>query len=155
MNPKPAVLALLACCSSAFALIGEDAKQIEGRYGKPMRVVAEHGNYRHVGYASHGFMILVEFLDGISKGEEFTRPDKSNLSSDVVKQILALSADKDQTWRDLHQRTAIDSGVDQTARRWLFSRPKAISSLCKIQILLSRNRSNQSMKPTALFAVVP
>ncbi len=101
MNPKPAVLALLACCSSAFALIGEDAKQIEGRYGKPMRVVAEHGNYRHVGYASHGFMILVEFLDGISKGEEFARPDKSNLSSDVVKQILALSADKDQTWRDL------------------------------------------------------
>ena len=66
-----------------------------------MRVVAEHGNYRHVGYASHGFMILVEFLDGISKGEEFARPDKSNLSSDVVKQILALSADKDQTWRDL------------------------------------------------------
>jgi hypothetical protein len=66
-----------------------------------MRVVAEHGNYRHVGYASHGFMILVEFLEGISKGEEFARPDKSNLSSDVVKQILALSADKDQTWRDL------------------------------------------------------
>ena len=99
--PKLIALALFVSCASAFALIGEDANQIEARYGKPIQVAAERGDYRDVGYAFHGFMIMVHFVDGISKTETFARPDKSNLSSDAVKEILALSAGKDQTWRDL------------------------------------------------------
>lgn len=97
-------LALLVFCSSAFARIGEDVKQIEARYGKPIRIEAERGNYRDVDHASHGFMIMVHFIDGISKIEAFARPDKSNLSTDSVKEILALSAGKDQTWRDLPEK---------------------------------------------------
>jgi hypothetical protein len=49
-------------------------------------------------------MIIVDFIDGISKTEAFARPDKSNFSHDAVKEILALSADEDQTWRELPQK---------------------------------------------------
>jgi hypothetical protein len=87
--------------ATAFALIGEDAKQIESRYGKPRKLVEEHGEYRDVGYASHGFMIIVNFVGGVSKREGFAFPDRSSLTEDAIKQILALSAEKDQTWRDL------------------------------------------------------
>ena len=41
MKPLVILSALLAFCASAFALTGEDAKQTEGRYGKPKRMMAE------------------------------------------------------------------------------------------------------------------
>ncbi len=44
---------------------------------------------------------LIELFDGVSKREGFARPDKSNLSSDAVQQILVLSAVEGTKWRDL------------------------------------------------------
>ncbi|HEU0047350.1 MAG TPA: hypothetical protein VFQ43_07075 [Nitrososphaera sp.] len=95
---------LFIVCPSAFALIGENTKQIETRYGKPIKIEAESGNFRDLDYASHGFLIMVHFIEGISRIEAFGRPDKSNISSDAVRELLALSADKDQTWRELPQK---------------------------------------------------
>ncbi len=60
MKPRLAIMALFAFSSSAFALIGEDAKQIEARYGKPMQVLTDRGDYREVGYAYRGFMLIVK-----------------------------------------------------------------------------------------------
>ncbi len=86
---------------SALALIGDDAKQIEARYGKPRKIIKEQGEYRDVGYAANGFMIVVNFVGGVSKQEGFALPDRSALTEDAVKRIRALSAEKGQTWRDL------------------------------------------------------
>jgi hypothetical protein len=101
MKLHPLIVLFLAFASSAFALIGEDAKQIEARYGKPMRVLTDRGNYREVGYAYAGFMLIVRFVDGISKSEGWARPDKSMLSPDAVRQILTISAPPSVTWRHL------------------------------------------------------
>ena len=87
--------------SAALALIGDDMQQIETRYGKPMQVVAEHGAHREIGYGAHDFMIVVDFVDGVSQRETFARPDKSTLSAEAVQQLLALSAAEGQTWRGL------------------------------------------------------
>ena len=46
-------------------------------------------------------MLVVRFIDGISKQEGFARPDKSMLSPDAVKQILKISAPDSVTWREL------------------------------------------------------
>jgi hypothetical protein len=100
MKPR-LIIALFGFTSSAFALIGEDAKQIEARYGNPMQVLTDRGDYREVGYAYRGFMLIVKFESGISKGEGFARPDKSMLSPDAVKQILEISASPSVTWREL------------------------------------------------------
>jgi hypothetical protein len=90
--------------SLAFALIGEDAKQIEARYGKPMRVLMERGDYREVGYAPRGFMLIVRFIAGVSKQEGWARPDKSALSADAIKRILALSAPESVAWQELPRK---------------------------------------------------
>ena len=47
---------------------------------------------------------MVHFVEGISRTEAFGRPGKSNISSEAVRELLALSADKDQTWRELPQK---------------------------------------------------
>ena len=104
MKPRLLVIALVTFSSSALALIGEDAKQIAVRYGPAKQVLAEHGNYRELGYDYGGFMLVVRFIDGISKQEGFARPDKSMLSPDAVKQILKISAPDSVTWRELQSK---------------------------------------------------
>jgi hypothetical protein len=101
MKPRILIIALLTFSSSALALIGEDAKQIAVRYGPAKQVLSEHGNYRELGYDYGGFMLVVRFIDGISKQEGFARPDKSMLLPDAVKQILKISAPDSVTWREL------------------------------------------------------
>jgi hypothetical protein len=66
-----------------------------------MRVLTERADYREVGYAYQGFMLIVRFVDGVSKQEGWARPDKSALSPDAITQILALSAPESITWREL------------------------------------------------------
>jgi hypothetical protein len=101
MKPHLLIFVLFAFSSSAFALIGEDAKQIEARYGKPMQVLTDRGDYREVGYNYREFMLVVRFLGGISKQEGFARRDKSMLSPDTIKQFLEISAPPSVTWREL------------------------------------------------------
>ena len=103
MNAKT-IFTALACITfsaSAFALIGEDEKQIEARYGKPRQAFPTQGKFRDVGYAAHGFMLVITFGDGVSKREGFARPDKSALSSDAIQQILALTAVEGTKWQEL------------------------------------------------------
>ena len=95
------VVTFVVSCGSVWALIGEDGKQIETRYGKPVPMLGARGNYREVGYVCHGFMIFVQFMNGVSKSESFARPDKSAISPDSVEAILALGASQGVTWRDL------------------------------------------------------
>ena len=97
MKTRVVFLALFA--QSALALIGENEKQIEGRYGKPKNIINERGGSRVVSYVAHGFAINVRFIAGISKTEWFQPLDKSTFTEEEVKHALALSADKGQTWR--------------------------------------------------------
>ena len=101
MNPRLVAVALLAFSSSAFALIGEDAKEIEARYGKPARVLVDRGNHREIGLPYRGFMLIVRFIGGISMQEGWARPDQSRLSREAVRQILDMSAPPSVTWREL------------------------------------------------------
>jgi hypothetical protein len=87
--------------SYAYALVGENAKQVNARYGRPDRLLTNRGNYREVGYAYRGFMLIVKFVDGVSKSEIFARPEKSTLTEENVRQVLSFSVERGQTWRDL------------------------------------------------------
>ena len=101
MTPYLLITLLSVFSTSAFALIGEDAKQVAMRYGPARQVLADRGNYRKLGYDYGKFMVVVTFIDGASKQEGFARGDKSLLSPDALKQILAISAPRSVTWRDL------------------------------------------------------
>jgi hypothetical protein len=78
--------------TSARARVGETVKQVEARYGKPQRVLHEHGSFRELGYGYRGFMVGVSYVGGVCKSEGFARPDVPQLSESDVQQILALSA---------------------------------------------------------------
>ncbi len=104
MNPRLVIVALLAFSSSAFALIGEDAKQIEARYGKPARILLDRGDHREIGLPYRGFMLIVRFMGGISRQEGWARPDQSRLSREAVRQILDISAPPSVRWRELPKK---------------------------------------------------
>ncbi len=105
-------LAWLALAATGFGRIGEDEKQIEARYGKPGKDFGNHGEVHEVGYMSGGFMILVDFVNGISQREGFANPDTSALTGDAIRQILAMSAAEGTKWE-----TAPATGEDRSWRR--------------------------------------
>ena len=112
-------LVWITLAATSFGRIGEDEKQIEARYGKAGKILGDHGNVHEVGYMSGGFMILVDFVNGISQREGFTKPDTSPLTTDNVQQILNMSAAEGTTWQELPQK-----GNDKT---WSRSDNKAIA----------------------------
>jgi len=109
----------LALVATGFGGIGEDEKQIEARYGKPGKDMGTHGDVHEFGYLSGGFMILVDFVNGISQREGFANPDTSPLSSESVEQILRMSAPEGTSWH------SIPSTSDD--RSWQRSDNKAVA----------------------------
>ena len=93
-------VAWLALAATGFARIGEDEKQIEARYGKAGKDLGTRGEIHEVGYAAGGFLILVDFVNGISQREGFTKPDTSQLTEQNIKDILAFSAAEGTTWQE-------------------------------------------------------
>src|SRR5437762_55446 len=91
------VLVWIALARTGLGEIGEDEKQIEARYGKPGKDLGTHGDVHELGYMSGGFMILVDFVNGISQREGFANPDTSPLSPQSVEDILRMSADRKST----------------------------------------------------------
>ena len=89
----------LSLAASAFGRIGEDEKQIEARYGKAGKDLGNHGEVREVGYVANGFMILVDYVNGISQREGFTKPDTSVLTDQNIKDILEMSAPQSVSWQ--------------------------------------------------------
>ena len=90
----------LALAAAAFARIGDDEKQIEAVYGQPAKVLEEKGNVRKVGYAVGAVAVVVDFVNGISKREAFTKQDLSPLKDDEIQQMLSVSAVENTTWKE-------------------------------------------------------
>jgi hypothetical protein len=107
--------------ASAHARVGETVKQVEARYGKPQRVLHEHGTFRELGYGYRGFMVGVSYVGGISKSEGFARPDTPRLSDADVQQLLALSLAPGMSWK-----LASDQKGD---RLWIRSDGKVVALL--------------------------
>jgi hypothetical protein len=105
-------LVWIILAATGFGRIGDDEKQIEALYGKPGKDLGTHGEVHEVGYISGGFMILVDFVNGISQREGFANPDTSTLTADAIKQILAVSAAEGTKWEE-----APAAGEDRSWRR--------------------------------------
>ena len=98
---KAVVIAITLFTQSAFALIGENEKQIEARYGHPKKIgeFGKGGQDRTISYVAKGFAIDVGFIAGISRRETFSTVDKSPITEDAIKMVLAISSKKGQTWQ--------------------------------------------------------
>ena len=106
------ILFLISATTLSFALIGDNEKQIEARYGKAGRDMGTHGNVHQMGYAAGGFMILVDYVDGICRREGFANPDTSPLKDDAILQILKMSGGEGTSWRP-----GPSNGADKSWRR--------------------------------------
>jgi hypothetical protein len=115
--------------SSAFALIGENTKQIEARYGKPHQPLGEHHSLHVIGYNFRGFLVGVGFLNGISKREGFGRSGLPQLSLGDIQNILGFSAPKGTTWTRLEGK-ALGAIVPKGEERyWIRSDRKVLATL--------------------------
>jgi hypothetical protein len=117
-----AVITFLAIPSATLhAGVGETVKQVEARYGKPERVLYEHGGVRKLGYRYRGLLVIECYVAGVSKSEFFARPDHQRQSDADVQQLLALSLAPGTTWKRLP-----DLDGDQT---WIRSDGKVVALL--------------------------
>ena len=89
----------VSLAATAFGRIGEDEKTIEVRYGKAGKDMGTHGEVHEVGYIANGFMILVDYVNGISQREGFTKPDTSVLTEQNIKDILEMSTPQGVSWQ--------------------------------------------------------
>jgi hypothetical protein len=124
--------------ATGFGRIGEDEKEIEARYGKAGKDLGTHGEVHEVGYMAGGYMILVDFVNGISQREGFANPDTSALSADAIRQILAMSAAEGTKWEERMHQAGIDRG-SAPITRWSRSFPRR-ESFCLSRILTSLSR---------------
>ena len=121
MRTSLVIISLFSLVAQAHGCVGDSVKQIEARYGKSQTVLARHGSYQNLGYRFHGFMVGVEFLDGVSKREFFMQPDQRKLSPHDVQEILALGAGKGLTWKPLEGPWKKVLHPKQNERTWLQS----------------------------------
>ena len=98
---KTFVIALTLVAQAAFALIGENEKQIEARYGHPKKIgkFGKGGEARTISYAAQGFAIDVFFIAGISRRETFYTLDNSSITEDARRMVLAISSENGQSWQ--------------------------------------------------------
>jgi len=106
------VLFLISAMTLSFARIGDNEKQIEARYGKAGRDMGTRGNVHQIGYVAGGFMILVDYVDGICQREGFANPDTSPLKDDAILQILKMSLPEGTGWQP-----GPSTGADKSWRR--------------------------------------
>jgi hypothetical protein len=97
-----ATVGSIVMAATGFARIGEDEKQIEARYGKAAKDLGTQGEIHEVGYVANGFMILVDYVNGISQREGFTKPDTSALTDQNINDILAMSTAEGTTWQQMN-----------------------------------------------------
>ncbi len=88
-----AITLMLIFGPPGFARIGETEPQIEKRYGKPISKLTDDGPIRSRAYSSGGFLIVVEFENGVSQMEIFAKPDRSELSETEVTTLLEANKD--------------------------------------------------------------
>src|SRR5260370_36410340 len=112
-------LVWITLVATGFARIGDDEKQIEATYGKPGKDLGTHGDVHELGYMSDGYMILVDFVNGISQREGFANPDTSPLSPQSVAEILRMSAPEGTSWKE--------APASRDARSWTRSDRKVIA----------------------------
>lgn len=100
---KTVVVCIMLLAQSAFALIGENEKQIEKRYGHPKKIgkFGKGGQDRTISYVAQGFAIDVGFIAGISRRETFYTLDKSPMTDDAIRMVFAISSLTGQTWRPM------------------------------------------------------
>ena len=113
-------------------------KQVEARYGKPERVLHEHGSFRQFGYVYRGLLVIVGYVAGVSKSEFFDRPDNRRLSDADVQQLLALSLAPGTTWKRLP-----DQGGDQL---WIRSDSKVVALLNAHKFLRVQEKDFHELK---------
>src|SRR5438552_18987722 len=94
------VLVWIALAATGFARIGDDEKQIEATSGKPGKDLGTHGNVHDLGYMLEGYMVLVDFVNGISQRDGFAHPDTSPLSPQSVVKILRRRAQAGTSWKE-------------------------------------------------------
>jgi hypothetical protein len=95
------IAASILLADSAFALIGDDVKHVQARYGPPRQVIEKHPRWQDVGFSSHGFLIIVRFVDGFSRRESFWIPDRTQFTSDRLRDVLSLSLGPARSWLTL------------------------------------------------------
>ena len=139
MKTSLAVITFLAILSAtAHAGVGETVKQVEARYGKPERVLHEHGSFRQFGYVYRGLLVIVGYVAGVSKSEFFDHPDNRRLSDTDVQHLLALSLAPGTTWKRLP-----DLGGDQT---WIRSDGKVVALLNEHRFLRVQEKNFREPK---------
>ncbi len=121
-----AILIALLNVTCAYARLGETEDQIAERYSKPIQVYRDvKGRTGHI-HRSEGYIIMVQYIDGVSQSEVYAKEDDSAMTEAELNKILASNASGDK-WQEIPAATLAKAGVLGT-RMWTISRIRALSA---------------------------
>ncbi len=120
------VIATLCLAPLADARLGDTAAKVVERYGQEIAVYRDiKGRTGHI-YRSNGFIILVQFIDGISHSEVYAKEDDTELTESEIQAVLSANAASDK-WEKIPESTIAKSGSTGW-RGWVILRTGALSA---------------------------
>ena len=91
------LLVALLLSAPAYARIGETTKQLEKRYGRPLKAGQENGETLR--FSFRGYTIVVGLDQGVSQCEVYERRDGSRLTEGEIWGLLDANASSKSPWR--------------------------------------------------------
>lgn len=117
---------IICLTDSADARLGDTAAKITERYGKPIQIYRDvKGRVGHI-HHSDGWIVLVEYIDGISQSEVYAKEDDAELHESELQAKLTANASGDK-WEEI-PKAVVAKASGARWRAWIIRRTRAMSA---------------------------
>lgn len=117
---------VVAANTNAHARLGDTEAKIVEQYGKPIETYRDvKGRIGHI-HNFDGYIISVEYIDGISQSEVYARRNDAPLTEAQLQQILSANA-AGEKWEEISQEVLLKA-AGPGWRGWVIRRSKAMSA---------------------------
>lgn len=111
---------------SAQARLGDVETKVAQRYGTPIQIYRDvKGRIGHI-HRFNGYIIMVQYLDGISQSEVYAKEDDAQLTDSDMQAILSANASGEK-WQEIPAATMVKASGPGW-RGWVILRTRALSA---------------------------
>jgi hypothetical protein len=126
MKTSTHFLALMSIVPTCEARLGDTPATVAERYGQAVQVFRDvKGRTGHI-HRSDGYVVLVEYLDGISQSEVYAKPNDDALTESEIQTLLRANASSDK-WQEIPAAT-VHKAAGPGWRGWTILRTRALSA---------------------------
>lgn len=120
------LFAIICLTMSAEARLGDTAAKITERYGEPIQIYRDvKGRIGHI-HRSSGWIVLVQYIDGISQSEVYAKGDDAELNESELRSKLSENVSGDK-WEEI-PKSVVTKASGAGWRAWIVRRARRMSA---------------------------